>query len=223
MKSRYQRIISAASSSGQNIGPPYTVSTGCPLNKNDVTTPKLPPPPRTAQNRSEFSFALATTNRPSASTISTASRLSIVESVPPRQITHPAAQRQPRHSCCRNDSRRYRQPERMRRMIHVAPQRASAHLHRFLLRVHANIIHLAKDQSPARRRTRPARPHCGRRHESPRAASAPAQNSPPPSRPPRPRTAQSTAAAAQSSRCTPCAPRRNPHPPARSAPPSNSS
>src|SRR6202021_2331029 len=87
MKSRYHRIISAASSSGQNIGPPYTVCTGCPLNKNDVTTPKFPPPPRTAQNKSEFSFALAVTNRPSASTISTASRLSIVN--PCRPVKYP--------------------------------------------------------------------------------------------------------------------------------------
>ena len=40
--------------------------------------PKLPPPPRTAQNRSGFSSALATTKLPSASTISTESRLSMV-------------------------------------------------------------------------------------------------------------------------------------------------
>src|SRR5262249_3954272 len=51
---------------------------GCALNKNDVTTPKLPPPPRTAQKRSGCSLALEVTKLPSASTISTASKLSIV-------------------------------------------------------------------------------------------------------------------------------------------------
>ena len=45
---------------------------------NRVTTPKLPPPPRIAQKRSGFSSALARTRSPSASTISAASRLSIV-------------------------------------------------------------------------------------------------------------------------------------------------
>ena len=32
---------------------------GCSANSNDVTTPKLPPPPRTPQKRSGFSSALA--------------------------------------------------------------------------------------------------------------------------------------------------------------------
>ena len=78
MKSRQNRSTSAPFSSGQKIGPPYTVATGCARNRNDVTTPKLPPPPRTPQNRSAFSSALAVTNRPSASTTSTPSRLSMV-------------------------------------------------------------------------------------------------------------------------------------------------
>src|ERR1700721_2472830 len=64
-------------------------------------------------------------------------------------------------------------------------------------------------------------PPCPPRRQTPPAPSAPPQISPPPSHPPRPRTAQSTAAASQSSRCTPCAPRRNPHPRARSTPRAN--
>ena len=43
-----------------------------------MTTPKLPPPPRIAQNRSLFSSALATHEVPSASTTSADSRLSMV-------------------------------------------------------------------------------------------------------------------------------------------------
>ena len=42
-----------------------------------VTTPKLPPPPRSAQNRSAFSFSLAVRTRPSAVTTSAERRLSI--------------------------------------------------------------------------------------------------------------------------------------------------
>src|SRR3954453_11782041 len=78
MNSRYHFITSAASSMFHSIGPAQTVPAGCASNRNEVTMPKLPPPPRTAQNRSVFSSALATTKLPSASTISTESRLSIV-------------------------------------------------------------------------------------------------------------------------------------------------
>ena len=78
MKSRQNFSSSGARSIGHSIGPPKTVSTGCKRYSNDVTTPKLPPPPRTAQNRSAFSPALAVTKRPSASTMSTPIRLSMV-------------------------------------------------------------------------------------------------------------------------------------------------
>ena len=53
------------------------VAPGAARNRNEVTTPKFPPPPRIAQNRSAFSSSLAVTKLPSASTMSTASRLSI--------------------------------------------------------------------------------------------------------------------------------------------------
>src|SRR5262249_21509792 len=45
------------------------------LNSNDVTAPKLPPPPRKAQNRSGFSASLARRRSPSAVTMSTDPRL----------------------------------------------------------------------------------------------------------------------------------------------------
>src|SRR5215218_2428330 len=56
--------------------PAYSVVTGCNVNSNVVTTPKLPPPPRTAQKRSGFSVALARRTWPSAVTISTPTTLS---------------------------------------------------------------------------------------------------------------------------------------------------
>ena len=60
---------------------------GLSRNSNSVTIPKLPPPPRTPQNRSAFSCSLARTNSPSAVIRSTESRLSMVS--PNRRIVNP--------------------------------------------------------------------------------------------------------------------------------------
>ena len=51
---------------------------GCSLNSNEVTTPKLPPPPRSAQNRSGFPRPLTCRSLPSAVTTSAEIRLSMV-------------------------------------------------------------------------------------------------------------------------------------------------
>jgi hypothetical protein len=40
------------------------------VNSNELTTPKLPPPPRSAQNKSGFSVVLARTSLPSSLTTS---------------------------------------------------------------------------------------------------------------------------------------------------------
>ena len=58
--------------------PPSTVSTGCRSYSNDTTTPKLPPPPRSAQNRSGSASASTVRNVPSAVMRSAERRLSIV-------------------------------------------------------------------------------------------------------------------------------------------------
>src|SRR5262245_7515525 len=50
--------------------------TGCKVNSKEVTTPKFPPPPRSAQNRSAFSLLLAVRTAPSAVTTSAEMRLS---------------------------------------------------------------------------------------------------------------------------------------------------
>ena len=52
--------------------------TGCSANRNELTTPKFPPPPRSAQNRSGCSWADARTMSPSAVTTSASRRLSTV-------------------------------------------------------------------------------------------------------------------------------------------------
>src|ERR1019366_3612581 len=79
--SRYQRITSGMSARSYSTGPPMIVPPS-PMswqrNVNDVTTPKFPPPPRRAQNRSLRELSLAVANVPSASTTSAARRLSTV-------------------------------------------------------------------------------------------------------------------------------------------------
>ena len=85
--SRYQRITSAVSAMSYSTGPPM-ITPRSPMswqrNVNDVTTPKFPPPPRSAQNRSLCELSLAVTNVPSASTTSAARRLSTVR--PKRRV-----------------------------------------------------------------------------------------------------------------------------------------
>src|SRR6266516_911138 len=71
--SRYQRTTPAVSAKSYRTGPPMIVPFS-PMswqrNVNEVTTPKLPPPPHSAQNRSRWELSLAVTNVPSASTTS---------------------------------------------------------------------------------------------------------------------------------------------------------
>ena len=57
------------------------------MNSNSVTTPKLPPPPRMAQNRSSFSLAEACSTRPSAVTTSAPTTLS--DDSPARRDSQP--------------------------------------------------------------------------------------------------------------------------------------
>ena len=63
---------------GSRTAPPRIMPTGKSRYWKRVTTPKFPPPPRTAQNRSGCSVSLAISWRPSAVTISTAMSASIV-------------------------------------------------------------------------------------------------------------------------------------------------
>ena len=55
---RYMSMTSPAAASGWASSPPRTMSSGCVSNSNDAATPKLPPPPRSAQNRSGSSLGV---------------------------------------------------------------------------------------------------------------------------------------------------------------------
>ena len=63
---------------GSSSMPPTIEGSSCSRNLNRVATPKLPPPPRMAQNRSGWCSSSTSRIWPSAVTSSAASRLSMV-------------------------------------------------------------------------------------------------------------------------------------------------
>ena len=120
MKSRYCCSTEFAWSIPKTMRPLSSSGpTGWRRNSNRVTTPKLPPPPRSAQKRSGCSVALAWTICPSAVTTSTDSRLSTV--MPYVRLSHPM---------------------RLRRCIHVGQRRARVHRGAARLGIDAHRGHL---------------------------------------------------------------------------------
>src|SRR6516162_887307 len=73
--------------SGHSPSASTTELSGCSLTSNSVTTPKLPPPPRKAQNKSTFSPSLQCTSEPSVVTSVSPSTLS--QDNPNRRVSHP--------------------------------------------------------------------------------------------------------------------------------------
>jgi len=88
MKSLAKRRAISPLSEPQKNSPRLTSGpTGCSWNSNDVITPKFPPPPRIAQNKSGCSRGDAVRVRPSAVTTSAERRLS--ELNPARLVSQP--------------------------------------------------------------------------------------------------------------------------------------
>ena len=138
--SRYQASTSAAWSSGHRIGPATTVETGCRFNVSDVTTPKLPPPPRIAHSRSAFSSSLARAKLPSARTTSAATMLSIDRPYFRVRWPTPPPSRRPTPVVQMIADRR-REPESVRRMIDVGHHAAAADLRGARARIDARPAH----------------------------------------------------------------------------------
>src|SRR5262245_63714574 len=95
-----------------------TAPTGCTVNRNEVTIPKLPPPPpRLAHRRSGCSLPLTSSTFPSAVTVRSARRLSHVSpnardvkpwpppsvspAIPTRSEEHTSELQSLRHLVCR--------------------------------------------------------------------------------------------------------------------------
>ena len=115
--------------------------TGCSRYSNDVTTPKLPPPPRSAQKRSGLSFALALRNSPSAVTTSAEIRLSTVEPVLAHQPPEAAAQREAGDARVRDGAARRREAVRLGLVIELAPEHAALRDDRARVRIDADALH----------------------------------------------------------------------------------
>ena len=122
--SRYQRITSAVSAKSYSTGPPMIVPCS-PMswqrNVNEVTTPKLPPPPRSAQNRSGCEFSLAVTKRAVGEHDVGGQQVVDREAEAPGQVADAAAEGQAGHAGGREEAGRGGHAERDRRVVDVAP------------------------------------------------------------------------------------------------------
>src|SRR6267154_1021251 len=87
MKSLQHSRSGRISASGDSPSASTTEVSGWSLTSNSVTTPKLPPPPRKAQNKSGFSLELERTTELSAVTSVNPSTLS--QDNPNRRVSHP--------------------------------------------------------------------------------------------------------------------------------------
>ena len=113
----------------QKIGPANTMLTGCAWKRKLVTTPKLPPPPRSAQKRSGCS--LRTRGDEPAVGEDDVGLEQIVDREPvlARQVAGAAAQRQPGHAGAADDPERHGEAEGVRRVVDVRGAATRLHPH----------------------------------------------------------------------------------------------
>ena len=116
--------------------------TGCSRYSKDVTTPKLPPPPRSAQNRSGCSSALAVSTSPSA--VTTSNEMTLSQVSPCFRTSQPdaAAEREARDAGLGDDAGRHGQAVDVRLAIELAERRRRAGRGRArALRIDVNALH----------------------------------------------------------------------------------
>ena len=130
MNSRYHFMMSAASSISQSMGPAQTVCTGCAWNRNEVTMPKFPPPPRMAQNRSLFSSGARHHKTAVGEHQVGGEQIVDGQAVLSRQMTHAAAERQPADPGSGDNPRRDGQSKGVRGVIDLAPCASASDAHR---------------------------------------------------------------------------------------------
>ena len=90
-------------------------------NVNEVTMPKFPPPPRSAQNRSLWELALAVTKRAVGEHDVSGKQVVDGEAEAPGQVADAAAQRQPGHAGGREKAGRGGHAERHGRVVDISP------------------------------------------------------------------------------------------------------
>ena len=150
-KSRTKRSASTVRSSPKKNSARFTIGpTSCSANSNSHTTPKLPPPPRSAQKRSGFSSADACTTPPSAVDDLAPTRLShdspysrLSQPIPPPRVRPPT----PVWLITPPGGR---EPVLLGRRVEVGPGRAAAAARSFRRRIDGHGVHRAEvDHEPA--------------------------------------------------------------------------
>ena len=131
MKSRRKASTVGASSAGHATRPARIVGpSGCSSKVKSVTTPKLPPPPRSPQNRSGFSVSEARTIEPSATTTWHDLQRVDRQAHLAHQVADPAAERQPGDAGVADVAAGHRQPEGLALPVDVGVERAALRRHR---------------------------------------------------------------------------------------------
>ena len=118
--------LGAAARPARTSGRRSPCSTSWRRNSNAVTTPKLPPPPRSAQNRSGCSSLLACTSSPLASTTSARQQVVDRQAVLAGQVAEAAAEREPADAGRADDPARGGEPVLVGGAVDLAPRAAAA-------------------------------------------------------------------------------------------------
>ena len=168
-----------ASSRGWKIGPARTIGpTGCSRYSNEVTMPKLPPPPRIAQKRSGFSSSLAVTISPSRRHHVRGEEVVDRGAVLSHQPADAAAEREARDAGVRDDPADRRQPVRAASRGRARPRARRPRRARCAPPDRPGSPSSARGRSRARRRRARDRRRRGRRSAPPPADHARARSEP---------------------------------------------
>ena len=174
------------------------------------TTPKLPPPPRTAQNRSGCSSSLAVMRRPSAVTISTATQGVDGQAVLADEPADAAAERQAGDADRAGVTERGGEAVSGRGVGVLAGRQPGAGPGEAAVGVDVQALHRAQVEDDAAVDACRSRPGCGRRCGPRAAGPVSAARRRPARRRRRWRRGRSAPGACRSRRCGPGGPRRRP-------------
>ena len=182
-----------------STGPARTVVTGWQRNENDVTMPKLPPPPRNAQKSSGLPLGVGLDDRAVREDDRRRHEVVDREPHPPRQVSHAAAERQPADAGGADDPDGDGQPVLVRGVEQVLEQRAASDARQLRAARRPRSRSSARDRSRARRRPSRGRRRCVRRRARRSAGRARRRSARLRRRPPRRRSTRSRPAACRSS------------------------
>ena len=122
--------------------PPVIIGpTGCSLYSKEETTPKFPPPPRTAQKRSLFSSPLAVRTLPSAVTISAEMQIVERQAMLAHQPAEPAAQSEAGDAGRRHDAAGRGKTMKLGLAVEFAPGDAALRPRRFAFAIDMDALH----------------------------------------------------------------------------------